>query len=139
MTSFDDLKAKALDLAQAGAAKAKELTDIAKLNIANSAEEDTIRKAYIDLGKLYYAERGMAPEGAYVTLCEKITAAKQRLEENKAKIAEIKRAGNINDDDVAAYTFDCGCSCEDETVEAPAEEPIVVEPLADEKIDDDNI
>ena len=31
MTSFDDLKAKALDLAQAGAAKAKELTDIAKL------------------------------------------------------------------------------------------------------------
>ena len=62
MTSFEDLKAKALDLAQAGAAKAKELTDIAKLNIANSAEEDTIRKAYIDLGKLYYAERGMAPE-----------------------------------------------------------------------------
>ena len=56
MTSFDDLKAKALDLAQAGAAKAKELTDIAKLNIANSAEEDTIRKAYIDLGKLYYAD-----------------------------------------------------------------------------------
>lgn len=139
MTSFDDLKAKALDLAQAGAAKAKELTDIAKLNIANSAEEDTIRKAYIDLGKLYYAERGMAPEGAYVTLCEKITAAKQRLEENKAKIAEIKRADNINDDDVAAYTCDCGCSCEDETVEAPAEEPIVVEPLADEKTDDDNV
>ena len=139
MTSFDDLKAKALDLAQAGAAKAKELTDIAKLNIANSAEEDTIRKAYIDLGKLYYAERGMAPEGAYVTLCEKITAAKQRLEENKAKIAEIKRAGNINDDDVAAYTCDCGCSCEDETVEAPAEEPIVVEPLAGEKTDDVNV
>ena len=139
MTSFDDLKAKALDLAQAGAAKAKELTDIAKLNIATSAEEDTIRKAYIDLGKLYYAERGMAPEGAYVALCEKITAAKQRLEENKAKIAEIKRAGNINDDDVAAYTCDCGCSCEDETVEAPAEEPIVVEPLADEKTDDDNV
>ena len=106
MTSFDDLKAKALDLAQAGAAKAKELTDVAKLNIANSSEEDTIRKAYIDLGKLYYAERGMAPEGAYVALCEKITAAKQRMEENKAKIAEIKRAGNIDDDDVAAYTCD---------------------------------
>ena len=130
MTSFDDLKAKALDLAQAGAAKAKELTDIAKLNIANSSEEDTIRKAYIDLGKLYYAERGMAPEGAYVTLCEKITAAKQRIEENKAKIAEIKRAGNIDDDDVAAYTCDC---CAEETVEAPAEEPVVVEPLADDK------
>ena len=77
----------------------------------------------------------MAPEGAYVTLCEKITAAKQRVEENKAKIAEIKRAGNINDDDVAAYT----CDCTGETVESPAEEPIVAEPLADEKTDDDNI
>ena len=52
MTSFDELKSKALDLAQAGAAKAKELTDIAKLNIANSAEEDAIRKAYIDLGNI---------------------------------------------------------------------------------------
>ena len=137
MTSFDDLKAKALDLAQAGAAKAKELTDIAKLNIATSAEEDTIRKAYIDLGKLYYAERGMAPEGAYVALCEKITAAKQRIEENKAKIAEMKRAGSVDDDDVAAYTCDCGCGCgcTDETVEAPAEEPVVVEPLADDKAD----
>ena len=131
MTSFEDLKAKALDLAQAGAAKAKELTDIAKLNIANSAEEDTIRKAYIDLGKLYYAERGMAPEGAYMSLCEKITASKQKVEENKAKIADIKQAGSISDDDVAAYTCDCGCA--DETVEAPAEEPIVVEPLADDK------
>ena len=131
MTSFEDLKAKALDLAQAGAAKAKELTDIAKLNIANSAEEDAIRKAYIDLGKLYYAERGMTPEGAYVTLCDKITAAKQRIEENKAKIADIKQAGSISDDDVAAYTCQCGCA--DETVEAPAEEPVVVEPLADDK------
>lgn len=135
MTSFDDLKAKALDLAQAGAAKAKELTDIAKLNIANSSEEDTIRKAYIDLGKLYYAERGMAPEGAYVTLCEKITAAKQRVEENKAKIAEIKRAGNIDDDDVAAYVCDCdcGCGCEETAEEPAAEAPVVVEPLADDK------
>ena len=139
MAFFDELRDKTMDLAQAGMAKSRQLMDIAKLNLANTSEEDAIKKAYIEIGKLYYAERGMAPEGAYVTLCEKITAAKQRLEENKAKIAEIKRAGNINDDDVAAYTCDCGCSCEDETVEAPAEEPIVVEPLADEKTDDDNV
>lgn len=120
MTSFDELKAMALDLAQAGAAKAKELTDIAKLNIANSAEEDAIRKAYIDLGKLYYAERGMAPEGAYVTLCEKITASKQVIEENKNKIAEMKAAGNIDDD---APVCGCGCDCDVET-EVPHEEPV---------------
>ena len=92
MISFDELKSRALDLTQSGVAKAKELTDVAKLNIANSAEEDNIRKAYIELGKLYYAERGMAPEGAYMSLCEKITASKQKLEENRAKINEIGRA-----------------------------------------------
>ena len=114
MTSFDDLKSKALDLAQAGAAKAKELTDIAKLNIANSAEEDTIRKAYIDLGKLYYAERGMAAEPAYVALCERITAAKINIEENKTRIAELKREGNISDDEAASYV----------ETNVPPEEPV---------------
>lgn len=117
MTSFEELKAKALDLAQAGAAKAKELTDIAKLNIANSAEEDAIRKAYIEIGKLYYAERGMAPEGAYAALCEKITASKQTIEANKAKIAELKAVADVEE---AAPT--CGC-CGGET-QVPPEEPI---------------
>lgn len=133
MTSFDDLKSKALDLAQAGAAKAKELTDIAKLNIANSAEEDTIRKAYIDLGKLYYAERGMAPEGAYAALCEKITASKQKIEENKAKIAEMRAAGNINEDVYVAPNCGCGCDVDPEPEEPAPEQPPVVEPLADDK------
>lgn len=131
MTSFDELRAKALDLAQVGAAKAKEFTDIAKLNIANSSEEETIRKAYIDLGKLYYAERGMAPEGAYVSLCEKITASKQKIEENKARITEMKAAGNIDDDDIPPC--DCGCSSEAPETEVPHEEPPVVEPLADKE------
>ena len=136
MTSFDDLKSKALDLAQAGAAKAKELTDIAKLNIANSAEEDTIRKAYIDLGKLYYAERGMAPEGAYAALCEKITASKQKIEENKAKIAEMRAAGNIYADVYTASGSGAEQEPEAPTPEqsAPEQPPVVVEPLADEKI-----
>ena len=140
MASFDEIKARALDLAQAGAAKAKELTDIAKLNIANSSEEDTIRKAYIDLGKLYYAERGMAPEGAYVALCEKITAAKQRIEENKAKIAEMREAGSLDDTPpYSGYTSEPETDVTAEEAAAPAdtcqkaEEAKVVEPLADEK------
>ena len=67
MTSFDELKSKALDLAQAGAAKAKELTDIAKLNIANSAEEDAIRKAYIRSGQAVLCGAGHGTRrGLYV-------------------------------------------------------------------------
>lgn len=119
MTSFDEIRDRALDLAQAGVAKAKELTDIAKLNIANTAEEESIRKAYIELGKLYYAERGMAPEGAYVALCEKITDAKTRIDENKTKMSDLRADSSVQD-----VTPDCGCGCGcDCSTEAPAEEP----------------
>lgn len=90
MDFFDNLKDKAIDLAQSGVAKSRQLAEIAKLKTANMGEEDTIKKAYIEIGKLYYAERGMAPDGAYAALCEKITAAKINIEENKNRIIELK-------------------------------------------------
>ena len=99
---FDSLKDKAKDLAQTGVNKSKQLGEIAKLNLANVAEEDAIKKAYIEIGKLYYAERGMAPEPAYAALCEKITAAKVNIEENKNKVEELKAAGNVAEVDIEA-------------------------------------
>ena len=87
---FDALKEKAMDLAQAGVAKSKVLAEIAKLKAANMSEEDAIKKAYIELGKLYYAERGAAPEAAYVSGCERIAASKAAIEANNARIAELK-------------------------------------------------
>ena len=56
--SFDDLREKVTDLAQSGVAKSKQLAEIAKLKTSNMGEEDTIKKAYLELGRLYYAERG---------------------------------------------------------------------------------
>lgn len=100
MAFFDELKDKALDLGRAGVAKSRQLAEIAKLNLANSAEEDAIKKAYIEIGKLYYAERGMAPEAAYVALCEKITASKVTIEENRSRISELKAEGNLEDADI---------------------------------------
>ena len=58
--SFDDLREKVTDLAQSGVAKSKQLAEIAKLKTSNMGEEDTIKKAYLELGRLYYAERGAA-------------------------------------------------------------------------------
>lgn len=113
MAFFDELRDKTLDLAQAGVAKSKQLMEIAKLNLANSSEEDAIKKAYIEIGKLYYAERGMAPDAAYVALCEKITAGKINIEENKARIAEIKAESDIKDGDISAVE-----------TEIPPEEPV---------------
>ena len=99
---FENIMGRVTDLAQAGAAKAREIAEIGKLKVNNATEEDAIRKAYIEIGKLYYAEHGMAPEAAYAALCEKITASKEKIEYNKQKINDIKAAGNILDDEVPA-------------------------------------
>lgn len=115
MALLDDLKVKAVELTQVGMAKSKQLAEIARLSLANTGEEDNIRKAYIEIGKLYYAERGMAPEAAYTSLCEKITAAKINIEENKARIAQLKEEGSIKDSEVAAVV----------ETEIPAEEPVM--------------
>lgn len=93
--------AKAKELADTGVARAKELTEIGKLKVNNSAEQEAIRKAYSDLGKLYYAERGSAPEAAYADLCQRITDALARISYNNERIADIKAAGQIADDEAA--------------------------------------
>ena len=94
MGFFDNMKDRAMDLAQAGVAQSKRLAEIAKLKTANLGEEDTIKKAYIELGKLYYAEKGAAPDGAYVAACERIDAARAAIETNNDRIAELKTAGD---------------------------------------------
>ena len=84
---------KARELADAGAAKARELSEIGKLKMQNSSEKEAIRKAYSDLGRLYYAERGSAPEAAYAESCQRITDALARISYNNERIADIKAAG----------------------------------------------
>ena len=96
MALFDNLREKATDLAQSGAAKAKQLTEIAKLKASNLAEEDAIKKAYIEIGKLYYAEKGDAPEAAYAAACEKVGRAKANIAANKARLAELRSNGASN-------------------------------------------
>ena len=117
MGFFDNLKGKATDLAQAGVAQSKRLAEIAKLKTANLGEEDTIKKAYIELGKLYYAEKGLAPEGAYAAACEKITAAKAAIEANNDRIAELKVK-----DDPAEPEVEVVAEAEAVVADAPAEE-----------------
>lgn len=109
--NLNDIKDRVTDLAQSGVAKSKQLAEIAKLKTNNMSEEDAIKKAYLEIGKLYYAERGMAPEGAYVALCEKVTTAKTNIEANNARIAELRAKDDLDDIDFEA----------EEIVDAPAE------------------
>ena len=120
--------AKGKELTDAGVAKAKELAEIAKLRVDNASEQEAIKKAYLEIGKLYYAERGMAPEAPYTALCEKITASKAKIEYNQERIADIKAASAIKDEDVDVVFVE---------TEVPPEEPTGAEPETPEAGSDD--
>lgn len=119
--TFDTLKDKATDLAQAGVAQSKRLAEIAKLKMSNMAEEDAVKKAYLEIGKLYYAEQGASPDGAYAAACERITAAKAAIEANNDRIAELKRPGDPEIDPETEIEIEMSMG-EIPDEEAPAEE-----------------
>lgn len=119
MAFFEDLKGKATDLVQSGVAKSMQLAEIAKLKTANMGEEDTIKKAYIELGKLYYAENGAVAGGAYAAACERITAAKAAIETNNERIAELKQSGDPEETETAGTEEESSEPAE--SVEAPAD------------------
>lgn len=122
MAFFDDFKEKVTDLAQSGVAKSKQLAEIAKLKTNNMGEEDTIKKAYLEIGKLYYAERGATPEGAYAAACERVTAAKAAIEANNDRIAELKDQDGCDDAEMVEVV--------PVVEDVPAEEPATAEQAA---------
>lgn len=98
---FESLKAKVTELTNTGVAKAKELTEISKLKVQNVSEQDEIRKAYMAMGKLYYEQHKDAPEEGYAEYCQKIAESQAKIEYNNERIADMKAAGNLSDEDVA--------------------------------------
>ena len=81
--------AKTKELFDAGMAKTKELTEIGRLKVDNASEQEAIKKAYLEIGKLYFAERGMNPEAPYSALCEKIAASKAKIDYNQERIIAV--------------------------------------------------
>lgn len=90
MDQFDRLRDRATELAQTGAAKSRQLAEIAKLKTDNMAEEDAIRRAYIELGKLYFEQFGDTAEPPFAAPCDRIRAARVRIAANDLRIAELK-------------------------------------------------
>ena len=108
---FDNLKAKAKEitsnsvakakeLTSTGVTKAKELSEIGKLKVQNVSEQDEIRKAYLAIGKLYYEQHGTAPGEGFEELCGKIAESMARIDYNSERIADMKAAGNLSDEEV---------------------------------------
>ena len=119
--NFDSIKEKATDLAQSGVNKSKQVAEFTKLKMSNMAEEDNIKKAYQEIGKLYFAEHGGTPEGPYIAACEKVNAAKAVIAANEARLADLN-SSDMTDEDVAEAEAET--SQESQPAQEPAEEAV---------------
>ena len=97
---FETIKAKARALTNTGVAKAKELSEIGKLKVQNVSEQDEIRRAYLEIGKIYYEQHGQEPDVAYAAQCRKIDESMAKIEYNNIRIADLKAAGNLSDEEL---------------------------------------
>ncbi len=130
MFDFDNLKDKAKvslsraaltakDLADKAGDKAKDVGRIAKLTLEINTEKDVIRKAYSDIGKLYYDTYKDNPDGLFIQLCDEVSLATENISAKEAEITKLK-ASEGEDDDSIVVEFEeivddgecsCGCGC----------------------------
>lgn len=96
----EDLAQKGADWAQLGVNKATQVASVAKLKAANIGEEETIRKAYAELGRRYYVAHSAAPEVEFVDVVQQIEDAKKNILENNVKIADLKAKADLPSDDI---------------------------------------
>ena len=145
--SFEAAKNFAVNAAQTAAQKAKVLAAIAKTNVSIYAEEDKIKKAEAQLGKLYYRDYAVGEEmdsAEYLPWCQKIDESKKLIAELKDYIDDVKATDEVPAEAPAASEEDfadaqpeqeqtaseeapCACTeapcCEQAAPEAPAETP----------------
>lgn len=137
MAEFYDLKEKVMstlgavaDMTKGAAVKtadaAKNMTRIAKLSVEVGSEKDTIKKAYAEIGKIYYDLHKDAPDDLFAQLCEEITLTLKNIEAKEAEIAELKVTSDrnensdievefeeITEDDYATPATTCTCEAEE--------------------------
>lgn len=95
--TFENIKNKAAVAAQAAAGKAKNLAQISKANIDIRAEQDKQKKAYTELGKLFYRDfitGEESDEAEYLPWCDKVTESVRKVNELRELIENLKAKDN---------------------------------------------
>ena len=90
LNTLGTVAGKTRDIAEKAADKAKDVARIAKLNMELSSEKDTIEKAYLEIGKLYYETRRNSPDGFFVQLCDEITLANDNIAKILSELDGLK-------------------------------------------------
>lgn len=120
---------KTKDIAAKASDKAKQAARIAKLSVEIGNEKENMKKAYIEIGKLYYETHKDDTEGFFVQLCDEITLSQNSIAAKEAEIAELKSdIRDFSDGDievefqeVVSQDEDSACACEEESeADAPA-------------------
>ena len=91
--SLEALKGFVAEAAQAAARVTKSAAAVTKSNISILTEHDKQKKAYMELGKLYYRDyiTGEEPDDAeYLPLCEAITEAAKNIDALRGELEDAK-------------------------------------------------
>lgn len=93
--SLEALKGLVADAVQAATRVTKSAASVTKSNISILSEQEKQKKAYLELGKLYYRDfiTGEEPDDAeYLPLCDAITEAAKNIEALRGEVEEAKAA-----------------------------------------------
>lgn len=139
--NFDAIRGYATNAAQTAVKKTKMLASVAKANIAILAEEEKIKKAQLELGKIYYKDFILDEEpdqAEYLPLCDRITESLKLIDNLKLEIALAREETGVAEEDEEAPAAKAEepegiLAIEAPAVEeAPAEEAAAEEPAAEE-------
>jgi hypothetical protein len=97
---------KTRDIAGQAADKAKAGGRIAKLSMEIATEKENMKKAYSEIGRLYYDTHKEAPEGFFAQLCEEIGLAEKNIADKEAEIAELKASFSAEKDPDVSVEFE---------------------------------
>ena len=111
MISFEDFKEKALatagkvadrsvSLAKTAGEKAKILGKITKLKTEIAMEKDTMRKTYVELGKMHYDKHRHNPDPDMAQAVADISLSHETVAAKQAQVDALKKELSDNDETV---------------------------------------
>ena len=116
--TIQSISDKAKDLADSGAVrdiydkgtgKAKAAVGVAKLTMEYNGQAEDLKKAYTEIGKLYYEENCKNPQGFFVPLFERVDEITACMESLRKEIELLKaelQGGDDDDDDFEIADFE---------------------------------
>lgn len=92
MSIFNNITKKVTETAKSAAKKSGDIVEVTKLNISITGEEEKIKRAYDDIGKIVYESfaRGEKIADPFKQYCEKVGEYEKKIEEMRQKILELR-------------------------------------------------